>query len=94
MENWLKALIAAACVVVIAAGSVYGWNEYQKALGRAEQRAEIETAKKAILNLSGAKVGTPESRRWCESVRSLARGKMRDNEFAHLHARQCRLVGL
>lgn len=94
MENWLKGLIAVACVVVIAAGSVYGWGEYQKASKRAEHRAEIETAKTAILNGSGERVGTPRAREWCEGIRTLARGKMKDNWVAQMRARQCRLVGL
>jgi hypothetical protein len=38
MEGWLKALIAGACVVVIAAGGYSVWNEYKKEeLGRANE---------------------------------------------------------
>lgn len=28
MDNWLKALVAAACIVVIGGGGYYAWGEY------------------------------------------------------------------
>lgn len=30
MDNWLKTLIAAACMVVIAGGGYYAWSKYQE----------------------------------------------------------------
>ncbi|MCB5201883.1 hypothetical protein LH464_05245 [Neorhizobium sp. T786] len=42
MDGWLKALIATACVVIIAGGGYYAWSQYRDAERRellAEQRA-------------------------------------------------------
>lgn len=42
MDRWLKLLIAAACLVVIAAGVSYGWSEYNRSLVLKAQQAEVE----------------------------------------------------
>ncbi len=43
MENWLKGLIAAACIVVITGGSYYAWSQYNdwrlSSLASAQQSA-------------------------------------------------------
>jgi len=36
MDGWLKFLIAAACIVVIAGGGYYAWSEYQTKKDREE----------------------------------------------------------
>lgn len=36
MDGWLKGLIAAACVVVIASGGYFAWSEYRAAIDRTE----------------------------------------------------------
>lgn len=94
MDGWLKALIAIACVVVIAGGGLYGWGEWQKYSEQSARMAQVETARTAIFNESGGRPGSPEARRYCERIRALARGELKDNPFAHLRASQCRLVGL
>lgn len=94
MDGWLKALIAAACVVMIAGGGYLGWTEYLKASERSARSAEVETARTAIFNQSGGRSGTPEARRYCENIRKLVRGDLKDHSIARLRDYQCRLVGL
>ncbi|MDX0498968.1 hypothetical protein GOC68_22230 [Sinorhizobium medicae] len=48
MDGWLKALVAGACIVVIAGGGYYAWTEYERAsIARlneaARQRVAIES---------------------------------------------------
>lgn len=42
MEGWLKALIASACVVVIAGGGYLGWKEYRAAQVRAAAQVQAD----------------------------------------------------
>lgn len=44
MDNWLKALVGATCVAVIAAVGWWGWTEYQSA----QERAEMERTRACI----------------------------------------------
>jgi hypothetical protein len=44
METWLKILIAAACIVVVLAGGIYGWgalSDYLQEGSEAEKRERI-----------------------------------------------------
>lgn len=64
MDGWLKALIAAACVVVIAAGGYYGWSEYQAAeLAKAEQLAANDPAVRICEAVAKARLKSPASYR-------------------------------
>lgn len=94
MDGWLKALIAAACVVVIAGGGYLGWSEWSRASAQAGEQATIEAARSAILNESGAAAGTAAARQWCETMKNLARGELRNNDIARLRVAQCRLLGM
>ncbi len=40
MDGWLKALVAAACVVVIAGGGWFAWGEYRKSQPVAAQQQQ------------------------------------------------------
>lgn len=40
MDGWLKFLIATACVVIIAGGGYYAWNEYQQKVSAEESAKE------------------------------------------------------
>jgi hypothetical protein len=52
MDSWLKGLIAAASVVVIAGGAYYGWNEYRQsqALRASSQTREDNQKLEALTN--------------------------------------------
>ncbi|WP_421439903.1 hypothetical protein [Agrobacterium tumefaciens] len=52
MDGWLKALVATACVVIIAGGGYYGWNEYRIAKVRAAiaERAKVDRLTKDYCN--------------------------------------------
>ncbi len=44
MDGWLKALIAGACVVVIAGGGWAAWKEYRNGKDAASQRQNLQAA--------------------------------------------------
>ncbi|MBP0438419.1 hypothetical protein [Tianweitania sediminis] len=48
MEGWLKALIAAACVAVLASAGYFFWNERKSALAGKES-ADCETLIRVVL---------------------------------------------
>ena len=41
MDNWLKGLIALACLVVCAAGGIYIWSAWRESRDAAEHRAAV-----------------------------------------------------
>lgn len=45
MDGWLKFLIAAACVVIIAGGGYFAWTEYQQ-----KQVAEAASQERTMVN--------------------------------------------
>ncbi|QAZ46144.1 hypothetical protein [Mesorhizobium sp. Pch-S] len=48
MDNWLKGLVAAACVTVIAVGGFYFWQQHQQAVV-AEELGKQETMRRGCL---------------------------------------------
>jgi len=44
MDGWLKALVAGACVVVIAGGGWMAWDQYAKTQAAASQRQNLQAA--------------------------------------------------
>lgn len=58
MEGWLKALIAAACVVVVAGGGYFGWKEYRTAQVQAAAQAQADKVAAERLRLERI---TPEA---------------------------------
>jgi len=91
----MRALIAVTCVVLIAAVGHYFWREFRAASERAAVAETIEDARLAIYRMSGA---TPGDRiaagRWCDQMRKLVRGELKDNYVAVMRVQQCRLLGL
>lgn len=57
MDNGLKVLIAAACVVIIAAGAYFGWTQYREAQVTAAQTANSD--RQAACRGSLTKAGAP-----------------------------------
>lgn len=55
MGGWLKALIAAACVVIVAGGAYFAWSEYQQGLGETERNRTSELARAELFEWAGAK---------------------------------------
>jgi hypothetical protein len=47
MDGWLKGLVAAACVVVIAGGAYYAWSEYDR-----KQSAALSRQRSVEANVS------------------------------------------
>lgn len=60
MDNGLKVLIAAACVVIIAGGAYLGWTRYQEAQVTAAKTAQAdkEAACRGTLTKAGAPLQT------------------------------------
>ncbi len=44
MDGWLKGLVSAACVVVIAGGAYYAWSEYEQKQSVAQSRQAAAAA--------------------------------------------------
>lgn len=78
MDGWLKALIAGACIVVIAGGAYYGWSEYRLAQARKDREAVLtsqatERAKLARLTAD-----------YCNSIATSALSKVTGKDFRTL----------
>lgn len=95
MGGFLKFLVGAACLVVIAAGAWLAWSEWQKSSVISSAKRDVDTAWAAIYKAAGAETGDVATARvWCESVHRLVRRDMKANPMALTRAEQCRLVGL
>lgn len=64
MDGWLKALVAAACVVVIASGGYFAWKE-NGAANAAEAGEKEATMKAACAQAEPADSGLPAMREHC-----------------------------
>ena len=90
MDNWLKALIAAACTVVIAGGAYFGWSEYRS------WSAVREVAKQQAYLYNRA-ISYPGERQKVEAfcdvtLAHIERGDTM-NEFINLDGSLCRRFG-
>lgn len=95
MNGFLKALIAIACVAVVAGGGWFGWPEYQRWSEQSRAKAKIDGARAAVFYQSGAAPGdTVAAKRWCDALRVLVRDELKDNSMAHFRITQCRRIGL
>ncbi|WCK26661.1 hypothetical protein [Agrobacterium pusense] len=94
MDGWLKLLISAACVVVIAGGGFYLWDQYQIRSEDSERRARNGAARAELFQLAGANEGEDQKvRRFCETVRDRLKTDLKDNDLAPGIARNCRAFG-
>jgi predicted negative regulator of RcsB-dependent stress response len=94
VEGWLKGLIAAACVVVIAAGVYYGWGEYKKHQRAAEIEAGRESARQEILELAGAKsFEIDKIRAFCKRMSDKRYREDDNSEFVRILVGNCSGLG-
>lgn len=88
MDGWLKALIAAACVVVILAGGYFAFSKYTD---WSNQR-EMEQAKIYLFNR--AKAGSEETQKvndFCRAVLQHIADGGTDNPFINKDGTLCRV---
>lgn len=94
MGNGLKGLIAAACVVVIAAGGWYLYSEYQLRSVRAEREAGLERARAEILKFAEARPDEiSKIRSYCEGLNQRNMTDPEKSEFREQIIRNCRYFG-
>ena len=87
----MKALIATACIAVIAAVGYYFWGEWQSARERAYRAAELEGARNELFEFAKAKPHETEKVRvWCRAADKAIETTLRDNEIAIQAVRNCR----
>lgn len=82
MDNWLKALIAAACIVVIAGGSYYVWNDQQdrkRSTEAAEWRAWSSICNQMLSEFKSGQM----SREWIVAnvVKCITDGHLTEKDF-------------
>lgn len=94
MDNYLKTLIAAACLVVIAGGGYYGWSEYQKASARSAAVQANDRVRAELFEWAGAKPGEiTKVMTYCNDMASsLKPGD--DAPLTRRLVRNCRSLGL
>ncbi len=51
MDGWLKALIAVACIVVIAGGGYYGWTEWRTAQVKQESQSRAQLRARCLAEI-------------------------------------------
>lgn len=90
MDEWLKFLIATACVVIIAAGGWFAWSQYREW----SDRQKIEQARTYLFNRAKA---APDEREkvnaYCKAtLRHIADGGT-DNPFINDDGSACRAFG-
>lgn len=94
MDGWLKGLIAAACVVVIAAGGYYLWGQYQYRAAANARAENINAARNELFRLAGAEKGDDAAvRRFCSGLDSRIKTDLKDNDMAPAVLRNCRALG-
>ena len=93
MDGWLKALIATACVVVLAGGGWFAWGEWSDAAAKRKISDSREAARKELFYLAGARdddVARVNS--FCTVVREQPE-KFSDKDLTAHVARNCRALG-
>ncbi|MET3648027.1 hypothetical protein ABIC60_002667 [Phyllobacterium ifriqiyense] len=91
MDNWLKALIATACVVIIVGGGYYAYTQYGDYSSRTEQAKRLSDVEKSLYERVGAKVGEPDKVR--NVCASFARDPAKDSEPVKDVLSKCRTFG-
>lgn len=80
MSDWLRALIALACVVIIAGGAYNAWNFYSERQAKAESERIYADGRKDCLSTLFQR-GLMDKQRRC-----LADGYISQAEFSHAPA--------
>lgn len=94
MDSWLKGLIAAACVVVIAGGGYYAWGEYQIRSAQAERSAGIERARAEIFKFADAKPHEiDKARDYCRVLNQVNTNNPEKSDVRETILRNCRYFG-
>lgn len=92
----MKALVAAACIAVLAFVGYFFWGEYSKAKAIADEAARIESVRSEIFDLAKGSAGlsqTEKARSYCDLL-----NKINTNNPEKSHARErvlqnCRYFG-
>lgn len=94
MDGWLKGLVASACVVIIAGGAFYAWNEWSSARDRQARAERRDGAEKELFNLAKAEPNQVDKvREFCKQLKERLDSDLKDNEMAFGVATNCRVLG-
>lgn len=94
MDNWLKGLVAAACVVVISAGGYYLLGQFQSWRAAKADRELTETVRTEIFKLARAAPGDISgARAFCKQITERLDSDLKDNSEAHRVSKNCRALG-
>lgn len=95
MDGWLKALITAACIVVIAAGAWYLFSEIQEKRAAAQRAETREAVRKELFSLANATDGDNETvRAFCRRIRDQIGKGITDNDYSRQVVTNCRALGM
>lgn len=88
----MKALIATACVAVIAVATYFFWGEYQGYRERVQRAESLDRARAEIFDLAKAKPHEIDKvRAWCKHLdERIDAGELKDNDLARGVVRNCR----
>ena len=92
MDGWLKALVAAACIAIVAVAGYYFYTEAQVAAENAAHEKRVEDARRELFRLTIAK---PHELQYVISYcESLASGGLRDKTAGQRRViATCQLAG-
>ncbi|TPM92730.1 hypothetical protein [Mesorhizobium sp. B2-1-3A] len=94
MDKWLKILIAAACVAVIAAVGYFALGEYKAYRLRAEIEAGRESARAELFDLAKAKpYEIDKVRDFCKTMSDRRYGGDDNSEMVRILVRNCSGLG-
>lgn len=93
MDGWLKALVAAACAVVIAGGTWFAWGEWSEARAKRKISDNREAARRELFYLAGAQDDdVARVNRFCTVVREQPK-RFSDKDLTAHVTRNCRALG-
>lgn len=89
----MKALIAAACIAIIAAVGFYFWGEFATWRAANQRQANENEARAELFKLANVTPGSPDAiprmQAWCKAISDVSRNEP-NNEAARALTRNCR----
>jgi len=71
MDNWLKALVACAGVVVISGGGYYAYSQYADARARSLEQARLENVRDGLFrDAEAAKNDVEAVKKYCQAAKT------------------------
>ncbi|QIX20763.1 MULTISPECIES: hypothetical protein [Rhizobium/Agrobacterium group] len=71
MDNWLKALVACACVVIISGGGYYAYSQYAETRAHSLEQARLENVRDGLFrDAEAAKNDVEAVKKYCRAAQT------------------------